>query len=100
MSHGDLAVMFMMISSTLLVTTITFAALWVRAREQSIRSWNDVQMRQPTDRIEHLVNAVEAMSIEVERISEAQRFTAHILSGRSDAPQSVKRVPERVITPH
>jgi hypothetical protein len=43
---------------------------------------------------------VDAIAIEVERISEAQRFTAQVLAERLDFPAGPKRVPERVITPH
>ena len=100
MNDADLAKLFMLVSSGLLVTTITFATLWIRSRERAIRARHDAQLRQPGDRLDHLVNAVEAMSIEVERISEAQRFTAHVLADRSDTPPAVKKVPERVITPH
>ncbi len=53
-----------------------------------------------TDRIEHLVNAVESIAIEVERISEAQRFTAQVLGQRVGHLGDASRLPERVITPH
>jgi len=43
---------------------------------------------------------VDAIAIEVERISEAQRFTALTLAERSTGAGGGKRVPERVITPH
>jgi len=37
------------------------------------------------ERLERIEQAVEAMAIEVERISEGQRFTARLLSERADA---------------
>lgn len=48
-----------------------------------------------------LVQAVDAIAIEVERLSEGQRFTARLLSERAPllAP-SKSESPPRVITPH
>ena len=82
-------------------TTVMFAVLWVRARERALRA----RINQPhpdalSEDLTHVVQAVDAIAIEVERISEAQRFTALTLAGRSDAKGGGKRVPERIITPH
>jgi uncharacterized membrane-anchored protein YhcB (DUF1043 family) len=38
------------------------------------------------DRLEHLQQSVDAIAIEVERIAEAQRFSAKLLSERVDMP--------------
>ncbi len=51
------------------------------------------------DRFRHLEQAVDAIAVEVERISEGQRFTTKLLAERLEAPPA-PRVPERVITPH
>lgn len=51
------------------------------------------------DRLERIEVAVEATAVEVERISEAQRFVARLLADRVGAAGLVDR-PERVITPH
>ena len=48
------------------------------------------------DRIEM---AIEATAVEVERISEANRFMAKLLADRAAIPIAINR-PERVITPH
>lgn len=48
--------------------------------------------------LSQLGQAVDAMSIEVERLSEGQRFTARLLAERSVAAQSSR--PPEVITPH
>lgn len=42
--------------------------------------------RDTTDRLQRIESAVEAMSVEVERISEGQRFVTKVLSERSSAP--------------
>jgi hypothetical protein len=51
------------------------------------------------DRLERIESAVESTAIEVERISEANRFMAKLLAERSGAAVLPSR-PERVITPH
>jgi len=83
---------------TLFASSVTLLVLWVRARERALR----VEPRHQTsdDRIEHLVNAVEAIAIEVERVSEGQRFTTQVLTQGPRATVEQRRVPERVITPH
>ncbi len=43
------------------------------------------QIPQSDDRLEHLQQSVDAIAIEVERIAEAQRFSAKLLAERSDA---------------
>jgi hypothetical protein len=50
------------------------------------------------ERLERIEMTVEATAIEVERISEANRFMAKLLADRSASAPSGG--PERVITPH
>ena len=96
--------LLLMSSTTLFVTTLTFLGLWIRARERAIRA--GMEGKRPTEgktpELEQLINAVDAIAVEVERISEAQRFTTKVLVERGDAAAVAKRVPapERVITPH
>ena len=48
-----------------------------------------------------LVEAIDTVAVEVERLSEGQRFTARLLSERSAIPPTLKQEsPARVITPH
>jgi hypothetical protein len=47
-----------------------------------------------------LTQAVDAIALEVERLSEGQRFTARLLSERPAMSVSTKQEPGRVITPH
>lgn len=100
----DLSVLFLSTSAVLLATTVVFATLWLRTRERLLRNSLERARRvEPTPEVRHLVNAVDAMAVEIERISEGQRFTTQILADRvlSDTPQQ-KRVSStgRVITPH
>jgi regulator of sirC expression with transglutaminase-like and TPR domain len=49
-------------------------------------------------RLERMEQTIDSIAIEMERVSEAQRFTAKLLAERSDG--SPVRPPGRVITPH
>jgi hypothetical protein len=51
------------------------------------------------DRLGRLENGVDATAVEVERISEAQRFTARVLAERSVAPSLGEKV-RGTTTPH
>jgi hypothetical protein len=51
------------------------------------------------ERLERIELAVEAIAVEVERGSEANRFMAKLLAERVGGADLVSR-PERVITPH
>ncbi len=51
------------------------------------------------ERLERIEAAVESTAIEVERISEANRFMAKLLADRGGASM-LPSPPERVITPH
>jgi hypothetical protein len=103
-SH-DIAILGMLASTVLFSTNIVFVALWIRARERALRATLDSPrvLKDPQSlEVEHLVHAVDAIALEVERISEAQRFTTQVLVGRAENGSFAKRapIPERVITPH
>jgi len=103
MAHKEIFALLVLSNIVLFTSTVTFITLWVRARERAIRA--TVDSRRPVDPqtdIERLVNAVDAIALEVERISEAQRFTTKVLVERNDSSGAAKRLssPERVITPH
>ena len=96
----DLVILLFMSSAGLLTTTIGFAVLWVRARERALRSMLEPRaIEGPTADLTHLVHGIDAIAVEVERISEAQRFTVQLLGERESASAS-KRLSGRVITPH
>jgi hypothetical protein len=52
------------------------------------------------DRMARLEASVEAIAIEVERISEGQRFTTKLLSENSHQPPTARIAPHRVESPH
>lgn len=98
----DLAIFLLMSSAGLAATTtIAFAVLWVRARERAIRATLELRRTNEgqTADLTHLIHSVDAIAVEVERISEAQRFTVQLLGERESA-SAPKRVSGRVITPH
>ena len=100
-STEDLIALLFVVSGGLLTTTVVFAVLWVRSRERTLKA--RLAQRDSTaltEDVTHLVQAVDSIAIEVERISEAQRFTALTLAERSAAAGGPKRLGERVITPH
>lgn len=100
----DLSLLLLSTSVVLMATTVIFATLWLRTRERVLRSSLErVRRPEPSAEVRHLMNAVDAMAIEVERISEGQRFTTQILADRvlSDTPQQKRSsATGRVITPH
>lgn len=49
------------------------------------------QLLEGTARLERIEQAVDAMSIEIERISEGQRFVTQLMSSRAPAPALVER---------
>jgi hypothetical protein len=79
----------------LAMTTVTIvgASLYMVARAVSrrIEGTNEKPVAPPPDvlaRLERIEAGVEAIALEVERISENQRFVTQLLSGR-DAPRAV-----------
>jgi len=51
-------------------------------------------------RLNELVDAVDAIALEVERISEAQRFTARLLAERQTSAPPLGRRDPGIVTPH
>jgi hypothetical protein len=87
---------------------ITLTTLWLGARRRAVKAEEIVHQLAiaPALRGEHsgaateqLSQALDAIAVEVERISENQRFTTKLLSERRDGmiPPSA---PPRVNTPH
>lgn len=91
--------------------SILLGTLWVMALKRAQRAETMLdrlmlaqqlrgEMKEPTSRV---MDALDSLAIEVERISEAQRFTARILADRHDAPRPSSlpsSLPPSVITPH
>jgi hypothetical protein len=84
---------------TALVSGTFLAAftIFLLSRRRSAKP--DAQASQVLARLERIEQAVDAIAIEVERVSEGQRFTARVLAERS-ADQVSARTPPKVTTPH
>ena len=90
----------------LFTSTVGFAIAWARTRERALRAELAQRMMPSTaeKQLGQLQEAVEAMSLELERIGEAERFTARLLAERVQASPSVPNQSARrepgTITPH
>lgn len=77
-------------SVTFLGTTLYYRSRWLRARDL-LDALRDRQPRTPGD--ESLQRSVDAIAIEVERVSESQRFIAKLLADRVGQP--LRETPDR-----
>lgn len=73
-----------LISAMFAASTVGFSVAWIRARERAIRA----EQRGPSAsggdaRFDQLEEALDAVAIEVERMSEGQRFVTRVLAERS-----------------
>ena len=89
--------------------TILLGTLWIMALKRAQRAETMLDRMMLTQQIRgetkdpssRVMDALDSLAIEVERISEAQRFTARILADRHDAPaRPTTSLPSTVITPH
>ena len=79
------------------VRTIANAAVRHREQDRRIAEINSASVSD--DRLARLESAVESIAIEVERISEGQRFTTRLLTEQKQQPLSLPR-PGKFDTPH
>lgn len=70
------------------------------ARKTLLEAIAESPVRITEARMAELVQAVDAIAVEVERISEAQRFTARLLAERTASQTPLGRRDAGVITPH
>ena len=75
--------------AVIIVSMVGSLALIGVAAAYAIRPLKKVPRVPPSDdRLEHLQQSVDAIAVEVERIAEAQRFSAKLLAGRADDPSA------------
>ena len=99
LNDSDVAVLGTIASVVLFVSNVIFLTLWIRARERALRATRpEKQSSLVRDDIDEMKNAIDSIAVEVERISEGQRFTSKLLAERAQLP--VKEIAGRVITPH
>ncbi|HEY2897209.1 MAG TPA: hypothetical protein VGJ12_08740 [Gemmatimonadaceae bacterium] len=90
--------------STLVLVCGTVVALglmrvFLRVLELKHERRTPIAVDELQQRLQRIEQAVESTAIEVERISEANRFMAKLLADRKGAVQFISQ-PEPVITPH
>jgi hypothetical protein len=102
---------FLMLGLACPPVTLLLGTLWIMALKRAQRAetmFDRVMLTQQLrgeikDPNSRVMDALDSLAIEVERISEAQRFTARILADRHDAPRPSSlpnSLPSSVITPH
>ena len=105
---GDV-LMFAQVMTVIVTSTASFVAIGLGARvlwRWGSRRERFVEAPQDHERMQRLETAVDTIAIEVERISEAQRFMVALLSESLPARRAERAelsAPERagrVITPH
>ncbi len=97
--NGDQVFVFymtMLISATVIVLAI--ATAFIRRRKAPPPA-QIVPDRGFNDRLDRMERAIDTIAVEVERVSEAQRFVTKVLAERK-AVAPPPSIPERVITPH
>jgi len=79
------AIILGMTASGLLATTIGFGVAWFRARDRAIRAetmLKSIPAQYDAVRFDRLDLAVDTIAVELERISEAERFQTKLLTSR------------------
>ncbi len=73
------------------VVIVTLGVPLVRAYVRKQDAQNQLNVPKIDERLSRIENAIEAMSIEVERISEGQRFVTRLLAERDDSKAALPR---------
>jgi len=76
------------IAATVMTVVVTGARVYLRKLEIEHGSGRGAVSRGADERLERIENAVDAIALEMERVSEGQRFTTKLLAERAAAPPS------------
>ena len=104
--NTDIIVVANIVIGVLFTSTVGFAIAWARTRERALRAELAQRMLPSTveKQLGQLQEAVDVMSLELERIGEAERFTARLLAERvppsAGVPTPSARREPGTITPH
>lgn len=86
---------------------VGFSSAWIgayfgarRAARRALRDAGSPGPTLATPRLEELVRSIDAIALEVERISEGQRFATKLLVERGGTPATPPRRDHGVVTPH
>ncbi len=99
---------FLLLGAACAPLSALLGTLWIVALRRAQRAETMLDRMMLTQQIRgegkestsRVMEALDSLAIEVERISEAQRFTARILADRHDAARPGSSMPARVVTPH
>ncbi|HEV8448398.1 MAG TPA: hypothetical protein VGQ44_16330 [Gemmatimonadaceae bacterium] len=83
-----LTVIFIFVGSIVSIGCLTgILTTWIKYRAKRVVSTDlTARLGEISDRMAKLDNAVDAMAVEVERISEGQRFVTKVLAERGSTP--------------
>lgn len=73
------------IAVVFIIAAATVAYGWITRRAKRVAPADAAAQERIEERLVHLTNAVEAMALEVERISEGQRFTTKLLAEKAQS---------------
>lgn len=79
------AILLSMATTGLLVTSVGFGVAWFRARDRAIKAetmLKSIPAQYDAERFDRLDLAVDTIAVELERISEAERFQTKLLVDR------------------
>lgn len=82
------------------LTGIIITMLKRRGKPQLAMPEVIAMLRDLSDRLERLDGSVDTIAVEIERISEAQRFTTRLLAERASSPALTDKLKGGAITPH
>jgi hypothetical protein len=82
------------------ITGIIITILRRRGKQQLGSPEVTGMLRDLSDRLQQLDGSVETIAVEIERISEAQRFTTRVLTERAGSPPLADKGKGGIVTPH
>jgi hypothetical protein len=85
------------IAIVFIIASATVAGSWFANRAKRLAPQDTAAQARIEERLNQLTNAVDAIAIEVERISEGQRFTTKLLADNA-ATSSVPLISDRAAT--
>lgn len=103
--NATLANVFSIATIVLGAVSLGLLVLWIRSREALLKARRDLELRAlPNDRLHAIERSLDDLTLQVERVGEADRFAARLLAERltSNATHSVQGSPSvlRPVTPH
>ena len=79
---GQEAAVMIVVSVAASATVVT----WVKAHYRSLQGARPAELARIEERLARIEQALDAVAVETERISEGQRFTSKLLGERAAAP--------------